>query len=84
MGSRTEESHDWILHFVWPFSSGADNGDSEDSEEGSEVDFAPRYNELDSFNLYLFGVQHFNRQKEFGHMDWIVTFGHFELHLLHV
>lgn len=38
--------------FVWPFSSGADNGDSGDSEEGSEVDFAPRYEELDSFSLF--------------------------------
>lgn len=45
---------------MWPFSSGADNGDSEDSEEGSEVDFAPRYEQLDIFNLYLFEVVNSN------------------------
>lgn len=47
MDGWMEESCDLILHFVRLFSSGADNGDSEDSEEGSEVDFAPRYEELD-------------------------------------
>lgn len=54
---------------MWPFSLGADNGDSGDSDKGSEVDFVPRYEELDSFSLYLFEVKHYNLLKEFEQID---------------
>lgn len=68
---KVEESCDWLLHMgVWPFSSGADKGDSEDSDEGSEVSFVPRYEELDGFNLYLFEILNSSWLKECEHLAY--------------